>query len=84
MKLQVAILCNHQRAVPKGHADQMQRLEDKLHTAKVELEDLELELKVVRGEAKASKLQDPSKKLSNQAVYGPSQHCLLAWTQGKP
>ena len=69
--LQVAILCNHQRAVPKGHEDQMNRLNDKLLSCREELAELELELKVVRGKADAKKLKEPSKKLGNEEGWAP-------------
>ena len=65
--MQVAILCNHQRAVPKGHTDQMQRLADKLQTAQDELDDLTLQLRISQGKAKASdakKLKSPDKKIA--------------------
>lgn len=45
MRAQVAILCNHQRSVPKGHSGQMQKMEDKLLAAQQELDDLQAELK---------------------------------------
>ena len=64
--MQVAILCNHQRAVPKGHTDQMQRMADKLQTAQDELDDLTLQLKISQGKAKAAdakKLKSPEKKI---------------------
>ena len=44
-RAQVAILCNHQRSVPKGHSGQMQKMEDKLLVAQQELDDLQAELK---------------------------------------
>ena len=66
--VQVAILCNHQRAVPKGHDDQMQRLTDKVMTAQAEYDELKLELLVVERKAKASKLKDPSKRLPTEDV----------------
>ena len=37
----VAILCNHQRSVPKGHEGQMKKLNDKLEAVKDEKEELE-------------------------------------------
>lgn len=64
--MQVAILCNHQRSVPKGHSDQMQRMADKLQTAQSELDDLTLQLKISQGKAKAAdskKLKSPEKKI---------------------
>ena len=64
--MQVAILCNHQRSVPKGHGDQMQRMADKLQTAQAELDDLTLQLKISQGKAKAAdakQLKSPEKKI---------------------
>ena len=40
----MAILCNHQRAVPKGHSGQMEKLEARL----LELQGLGFELEVSR------------------------------------
>ena len=45
---QVAILCNHQRSVPKGHTGQMQKMEAKLLEQQTALDDLEDELKAAR------------------------------------
>ena len=42
--VQVAILCNHQRAVPKGHTGQMQKMEAKLLEHQQQLDALEAEL----------------------------------------
>lgn len=42
---QVAILCNHQRAVPKGHAGQMEKLSERMHKLNEELLELQHELK---------------------------------------
>ena len=53
LRAQVAILCNHQRAVPKGHSGQMQKMGDKLLRAQQELDDLQAELKAaLKGDAK--------------------------------
>ncbi len=43
--MQVAILCNHQRAVTKGHAGQMERLSERMHKLNEELLELQHELK---------------------------------------
>ena len=45
--LQVAILCNHQRSVPKGHAGQMERLSEKMHNMNEELLELQRELQAL-------------------------------------
>ncbi len=42
--MQVAILCNHQRAVPKGHTGQMQKMEAKLLEHQEQLDVLQSEL----------------------------------------
>ena len=42
--MQVAILCNHQRAVPKGHTGQMQKMEAKLLEHQEALDALQAEL----------------------------------------
>ena len=42
--MQVAILCNHQRAVPKGHTGQMQKMEARLLEHQEALDALEAEL----------------------------------------
>ena len=42
--MQVAILCNHQRAVPKGHTEQMQKMEAKLLEHQEALDALQAEL----------------------------------------
>ena len=46
--MQVAILCNHQRAVPAGHTGQMEKMSGKLMDAQAELDDLQAELKAAR------------------------------------
>ena len=61
--LQVAILCNHQRSVPKGHANQMVKLTEKMEKMTGELEDLERELEAAKkGKTHtASKVQNPDR-----------------------
>lgn len=44
---QVAILCNHQRSVPKGHAGQMEKLGEKMHNLNEELLELQREVKAL-------------------------------------
>ncbi len=46
--MQVAILCNHQRSVPKGHTGQMQKMEAKLLEHQQQLDALERELTAAR------------------------------------
>ena len=72
--MQVAILCNHQRSVPKGHSDQMQRMTDKLQTAQAELDDLTLQLRIAQGKGKATdtkKLMSPQKKIPTEDMCVP-------------
>lgn len=45
---EVAILCNHQRAVPKGHAGQMEKLSERMHKLNEELLELQHELKAAQ------------------------------------
>lgn len=42
----VAILCNHQRAVPKGHGKSMENLKEKISTKRQAVEDCEAEVDV--------------------------------------
>ena len=46
--VQVAILCNHQRSVPKGHAGAMEKLQEKMHKLNEELLELQHELKAAK------------------------------------
>lgn len=49
---QVAILCNHQRSVPKTHEAQMGKVQEKLDAASAELEQLQEDYKLaVKGKA---------------------------------
>ena len=61
--VQVAILCNHQRAVPKGHAGQMEKLSDRMHKLNEELLELQHELKAAqKGKAYGDKKKrDPER-----------------------
>ncbi len=61
--LQVAILCNHQRAVTKGHAGQMERLSERMHKLNEELLELQHELKAAeKGKAYGDKKRrDPER-----------------------
>ncbi|GMR53527.1 hypothetical protein PMAYCL1PPCAC_23722, partial [Pristionchus mayeri] len=66
---QVAILCNHQRAVPKTHEKSMANLEQKIKDKKKELKAAKLELKTARGpnkekaKKKVDRLKEQYKKL---------------------
>lgn len=44
----VAILCNHQRAVPKTHEKSMDNLREKIRLKKEQIKDVQRELKVSR------------------------------------
>lgn len=44
MHQQVAILCNHQRAVPKGHEGQMEKMSQKLEGLQESRKEMESEL----------------------------------------
>lgn len=46
--LQVAILCNHQRSVPKTHTNQMEKIQEKLSALNTELKELEEELRAAQ------------------------------------
>ncbi|OZC12397.1 hypothetical protein X798_00028 [Onchocerca flexuosa] len=62
---QVAILCNHQRAVPKSHEKSMENLGTKIKTKKAELKEAKEELEKARGDAakqRASKRIDRIKE----------------------
>lgn len=70
---QVAILCNHQRSVPKSHEKSMENLAAKIEAKKAELKEAKEELEKARGEAakqRASKrvdrLKEQLKKLKIQ------------------
>ncbi|KAJ1357236.1 DNA topoisomerase 1 [Parelaphostrongylus tenuis] len=61
----VAILCNHQRAVPKGHEKAMENLEQKIKDKKRELKEAKAELEKARGTAK-EKMQKKVTRLKEQ------------------
>jgi DNA topoisomerase I len=42
----VAILCNHQRAVPKTHGKSMENLREKIRAKREQIDDVQRELKV--------------------------------------
>jgi DNA topoisomerase I len=42
----VAILCNHQRAVPKGHSKSMENIKEKIKAKQDMIKDVEKEFKV--------------------------------------
>lgn len=51
----VAVLCNHQRAVPKNFSQQMERMAEKIATKKKDLKDAQRQLKDAKQEAKNSR-----------------------------
>lgn len=59
----MAILCNHQRAVPKGHAGQMEKLSERMHKLNEELLELQHELKAAqKGKGCGDKkMRDPAR-----------------------
>lgn len=61
---EVAILCNHQRSVPKGHEGQLGKLQDKLDGFLKELKGLEKDLKL----AKAGKPGKDGKTLNPESI----------------
>eukprot|EP00892_Ulva_mutabilis_P005132 jgi/Ulvmu1/2991/UM015_0031.1 len=61
---EVAILCNHQRAVPKGHAKSMETMQEKHDTATKALKDAQSDLKRVL----AGKDPENGKKRSADAL----------------
>ncbi|CAB07640.1 DNA topoisomerase 1 [Caenorhabditis elegans] len=62
---QVAILCNHQRAVSKGFDESMQKLEQKIKDKKKEVKEAEAALKSARG-AEKEKAQKKYDRLKEQ------------------
>ncbi|KAI1713512.1 eukaryotic DNA topoisomerase i, catalytic core domain-containing protein [Ditylenchus destructor] len=69
---QVAILCNHQRAVPKTHEKSMENLENKIKDKKKELKQAKEELQKARGkdkeklEKKVERVKEQLQKLKTQ------------------
>ncbi|EFN52427.1 hypothetical protein CHLNCDRAFT_36846 [Chlorella variabilis] len=63
---EVAILCNHQRSVPKAHENQMEKLQEKLDAVRQEVKDLQADLK----RAKAGKKGEDGKVLREEVVAG--------------
>eukprot|EP01099_Mayorella_cantabrigiensis_P003862 TRINITY_DN2901_c0_g1_i1.p1 TRINITY_DN2901_c0_g1~~TRINITY_DN2901_c0_g1_i1.p1 ORF type:complete len:354 (+),score=80.30 TRINITY_DN2901_c0_g1_i1:1787-2848(+) len=69
---EVAILCNHQRSLPKKHNEQMGKIDEKLTELKKELELLKKHRAILKGELKPSKApstprKTPSKKSHDEA-----------------
>lgn len=55
--MQVAILCNHQRAVPKGHSGQMEKLEARLLELQAELDALSADYRAAQRAKNAAKAE---------------------------
>ena len=53
----VAILCNHQRSVSKSHAEQLQKMDEKMADLKAAIKEKEEELEEARGTSKEEKLE---------------------------
>lgn len=51
----VAVLCNHQRAVPKNFSQHMERMQEKIKAKKQDLKEANKALKDARQQAKNSK-----------------------------
>ncbi|PVD20892.1 hypothetical protein C0Q70_19055 [Pomacea canaliculata] len=51
----VAVLCNHQRAVPKTFAKSMENLQNKITAKKKEIKDVKKDIKAVKADYKATK-----------------------------
>lgn len=64
----VAILCNHQRTVPKGHQKSMEKLKEKIQAKREQIEDAERQVKdaakdAKRGSVKEKVVYDKKKKM---------------------
>merc|ERR1719385_237431 len=55
--MQVAILCNHQKSVSKSHAEQLQKLDEKMTDLKQAIREKEEELEDARGTPKEEKIE---------------------------
>lgn len=51
----VAVLCNHQRAVPKNFSQQMERMSEKIENKKKDLKEANKQLKDAKQQAKNSR-----------------------------
>lgn len=63
---QVAILCNHQRAVPKSHEKSMENLKAKISAKKKELADAKQEYDEARGEQARQKAKKKIERIKEQ------------------
>lgn len=62
----VAILCNHQRAVPKTHEKSMENLDAKISEKKKELKEVKRELKDCRNSKEREKLEKKRDRIKDQ------------------
>ncbi|GAB4815286.1 hypothetical protein N2152v2_002332 [Parachlorella kessleri] len=61
---EVAILCNHQRSIPKSHSNAMEKLREKVEGLQSELEDLQHKLQL----AEKGKKDEDGKKLNEDRL----------------
>lgn len=54
----VAILCNHQRTVPKGHQKSMEKLKEKIQTKREQIDDAERQVKDAAKDAKRGSVKE--------------------------
>jgi DNA topoisomerase-1 len=62
----VAVLCNHQRAVPKTHDKAMENLNIKISEKKKELKEVKKELEKCRGGSEKEKLEKKRDRIKDQ------------------
>jgi len=79
---QVAILCNHQKSVSKGFADQIGKIDDRIAELQKEKESLEAHIEMLEGGKKSSKTEKSTpKKAPKKEVYS-SDEDVFADTPG--
>ncbi|ETO34200.1 DNA topoisomerase type I, partial [Reticulomyxa filosa] len=64
---QVAILCNHQRTVPKSHEQQLEKIDAQIKELKEHIDELKRELDIAQGKKK------PSKDEKDKRIRQPDQ-----------
>jgi len=62
----VAVLCNHQRAVPKSHEKSMENIGSKIEQKKAELKDLKKDLKNAKSKSDKEKVQKKIDRVKEQ------------------
>ena len=70
----VAVLCNHQRSVPKGHETSMQNLQTKIDAKKKELKDLKHDIDATRSKKESEKLEKKRERVKDQLKRLKIQH----------